>query len=53
MLGALGALRNELGDAHGAGISAPTPRPLDARLVVNLAFGVSQYFIDCHRLTPQ
>jgi hypothetical protein len=52
-LGALGAMRNELGDAHGAGISSPTPRPLDARLVVNIAFALAQYFIDCHRLTPE
>jgi len=49
VLNALAAMRNELGDAHGKGLTSPAARPLDARLVVNIAFAAAQFFIDCHR----
>ena len=49
LLSAVGALRNELGDAHGKGKSAPIARALDARLVVNSVFAIIHFLIDCHR----
>lgn len=52
VLNAISAMRNELGDAHGQGLHTPTARPTDARLVVNMAFGIAQFLIDCHRATP-
>lgn len=51
-LNALGAMRNELGDAHGKGINSAEPRDVDARLVVNTSFSVAQFLIDCHRAEP-
>jgi len=44
----LGALRNDLGDAHGTGKKAYKPAPRHAELAVNLAGAVSLFLISTH-----